>query len=124
MCVVGEKDDLNVIEALAGLYILLRAPVIYPFLLRRAYRRSHPDAPVSVFWKIERENIHCICAGKVDSNIDWSMIHGYLDRPTMLLLYTAPAVFLYFPSRFLSDAQRAEIIELLREHNVPPTWPR
>jgi hypothetical protein len=120
----GSNGAFVLIEAVLGLYVLLRGPFLQPLLLKRAYRRRHPDTPQPVLWKIEQDNIQCASFGRGDANINWGMIRGYLDRPTMLLLYTAPATFLYFPSRFLSEAQRAGIIELLKEHNVPATFPR
>jgi len=120
----GTNGAFVLIEAALGLYVLLRAPVLSPLLLKRAYRRRQPDAPTPVMWHIEHDNIYCLCVGKSDSKIEWNVIRGYLDRPKTLLLYTAPGVFLYFPTRFLSKAQRTEIIALIEEHGIPPTYPR
>jgi hypothetical protein len=120
----GANGALVLIEAVLGLYVLLASSVISPFFIRRAYERSRPAKLSSITWKLDRESLRFSNPGSSQAEIQWSLILGYIDWPTTLLLYTAPGVFLYFPRRVFSDAQHAELLALLQEHGVPPGYPR
>ena len=120
----GANGAFVLIEAMLGLYVLLASSVISPFFIRRAYERRRPVTLSSVTWTVDAASLRCTNPGSGLAEIEWSMIRGYLDRPTTLLMYTAPAVFLYFPKRVLSDAQQAELLSLLQEHAIPPGYPQ
>ena len=120
----GANGAVVLVTAIAGIYMVLAIPVVSPLLLSRAYRRSRPVTLSSVTWTVDRESLRCSNPGSSQAEIQWSLIRGYIDWPTTLLMYTAPGVFLYFPKRILTDAHHAELLALLQEHGVPPGYPR
>jgi hypothetical protein len=120
----GANGAVVFVEAILGLYVLLASSVISPFFIQRAYDRRRPVTLSSVTWTVDAESLRCSKPGSGRSELQWSVIRGFLDRPATLLLYTAPGVFLYFPKRVLSEAQQGELLGLLQGNDVPPTYPR
>ena len=118
------NGDLIFFEALLGFYVLLREPVIAPWIYRRAYRRRHIEPAQPCQMEFTPEHIHCVSSGRSDVSIEWAAVRVYLDKPKTILMYTAPGLFLYLPKWALSADQQQELLGLLAQHDVPGTYPR
>jgi hypothetical protein len=112
------------LEFVLGLYVLLASRVLGPFLYRRAYRQRDSTGPDVTALDFEHDAIYMDSPGHSSGKLEWPAILGTIESETTLLLYLAPARFLIIPKRFLEGSQLKDLSHLLREKNVPTSYPK
>jgi hypothetical protein len=112
------------LEFVLGLYVLFASRVLGPFLYRRAYRQRDRTGPDVTALQFEDDAIYMDSPGDSSSRLEWPAILGTIESETTLLLYLAPARFLIIPKRFLEGSQLSDLTTLLREKNVPVSYPK
>jgi len=95
-------------------------PVLYSFALKKQYKGSFPhgrtDRQLTI--DIDDERIIAETPGFSETKILWQAIDRFAQNEKVTMLYTAEMRFIYLPTRSLSDAQRAELNDLVTRHCV------
>ena len=95
-----------------GLYMVLAATVLRPFLLKRHFRKN-PHIAGTYSAKLSVESIQYI-GPESRSEMSWSAIDCYAESKNVFALVRLPNVVQMLPKRAFTPEQLAEFRELLR----------